>query len=431
MNKLNKNISLILINGSIVVSALIIWACSSPYTVSGTRWNLAAIYNPASSKIHPAFRVYHHNDNYSLLLVKLFPSELLFSQANEKGIYMSKVSVELQAFEIKDDETILVDSTTYKYEILQKNVGRRFISQIPFKAEMGKRYQLRIVTRDILRKDFNLRFIEVDKLTEFSPQNFLLSNHKGTPYFNNVVPPEVPYKLQHRNSGYDSLYIDYYRNQSPLPKPTFATGTEERFYSKSDSTYILEFSPDMFLSFSYEGMYRFRFDTNSEQGLVVTNFGKDFPKVKTPEELIEPLAYITTTANYQNIKAEENKKLAVDDFWLEIGGSTGRAREMIRIYYNRVYYANYYFTVNKPGWKTDRGMIYIVYGPPQNMKKSPNSETWIYYLGGASSAINFTFNYQPNIYGLENFVLQRSDSHDWHWREAVDSWRSGEIFLLD
>ena len=128
---------------------------------------------------------------------------------------------------------------------------------------------------------------------------------------------------------------------------------------------------------------------------------------------------------------EENKKLATDNFWLGIAGSTGVAREMIRIYYNRVYFANYYFSGTKPGWKTDRGMVYIVYGPPKNLQKSPDSESWIYYLKGPSNSITFNFNYDPNPFNVDNYILSRSESHDWHWREAVDTWRSGKIFLLD
>jgi GWxTD domain-containing protein len=194
---------------------------------------------------------------------------------------------------------------------------------------------------------------------------------------------------------------------------------------------MIHYSPDIYFSFSYEGLYHFRFDTNQPQGLTIVNFGTNFPKVKDPEELILPLAYITTSAEYKKLLASENKKLSVDDFWLEAGGSTGRARELIRIYYNRVYFSNYYFSNTVPGWMTDRGMVYVVYGPPKNMQKTPNSETWIYYMKGASNSIEFTFTYKPTAYSVDNFVLNRSESHDWHWREAVDSWKNGKIFLSD
>ncbi|MGD2036206.1 MAG: GWxTD domain-containing protein [Bacteroidales bacterium] len=415
----------------LLVTVLLIVCCSGPYKASGTRWNLSAIYNPSSSRIHPAFRVYHNTNSTSLLLVKLFPSELLFNQANPEGEFQSKVSVEVQAYEIKDKEPVLADSITYRYTIKQENVGRRFLSQIPLKLEMDKRYQLRVVTRDILRGDLNLRFIEVDKTNMYSEQNFNLLNNKNIPYFNNVMHTDMVYKVRHRMPEGDQIFIHYYKDRSTIPKGTYPAGRAENIYAVADTIYILEYSPDLMFSFSFEGIYRFRFDTNQPGGLVITNFGDNFPKIKEPGELIEPLAYITTEADYRDLLQQENKKLANDNFWLGIAETTGRARELIRIYYNRVYFSNYYFSNIVPGWKTDRGMIYIVYGPPKNIEKTANSETWIYYTSGAGNTINFTFDYEPNAFITENFVLRRSESHEWHWKEAVDSWRSGEIFLLD
>jgi GWxTD domain-containing protein len=430
-HKKKRTVTLLIMAGFVILGVFTLWHCSSPYAATGTRWNLSAIYNPASSKIHPSFRVYHQSDDRSLLLIKLFPNELLFNQANPSGKFMSRVSVQLQVYEIVENKPVLNDSVTYWYDIAQENVGRRYLSQIPFKADLGKRYQLRIVTRDLLRHDFNLRFLDVDKTNEFSEQSFKISNQQNIPYFSNILPSGSVYKIEHKNTNYPYIYVDYYKNDVPLPSPTFATTSKEYLYSIPDSVYMIHYSPDIYFSFSYEGLYHFRFDTNQPQGLTIVNFGTNFPKVKDPEELILPLAYITTSAEYKKLLASENKKLSVDDFWLEAGGSTGRARELIRIYYNRVYFSNYYFSNTVPGWMTDRGMVYVVYGPPKNMQKTPNSETWIYYMKGASNSIEFTFTYKPTAYSVDNFVLNRSESHDWHWREAVDSWKNGKIFLSD
>ncbi len=416
---------------SVILFVLLVICCSSPYTVSTPRWNLSAIYNPASSKLHPSFRVYHSTDNVSLLLIKLFPDELLFNQANPSGEFISKVSVEVRAYEIQDKKPELADSITYTYNIKQENVGRRFLSQIPLKLELGKRYQLRIVTRDLLRNDLNLRFIEVDKINQYSEQNFNIVNSKGIPYFNTVMHAGMVYKIHHRKAVGDKLFVYYYKNRAALPKATIPSIQYEQIYNVPDSVYEIDYSPDLLLSFSYEGVYNFRFDTNNPGGITITNFGNNFPKIEESEDLIEPLAYITTTADYNKLKEEENMKLASDNFWLGVGGTTGRARELIRIFYNRVYFSNYYFSNVVPGWKTDRGMIYIVFGPPKNIEKTPNSETWIYHMKGASNAINFTFEYKPQPYNLENFVLSRSDSYEWHWKEAVDAWRRGEILLMD
>jgi GWxTD domain-containing protein len=410
---------------------ILVTTCRSPYVATGTRWNLSAIYNPASSEVHPAFRVFHNSDNTSLLLVKLFPSELLFNQANVEGEFISKVSVQVQNYEIKENKTTLIDSMTYYYSIKQDNVGKRFLAQIPIKTEMGKRYQVRVVTRDLLRKDFNLRFIDVDKTSEYSEQNFNVLNQNGIPYFDNVIPPGAICRIQHRNTVHEKVFIKYFKNQLPLPKPVFAVSPDEILFDKPDSIYVIDYSVNVHFSFNQEGYYHFRFDTNQAEGLTLLNLGEDYPKVKSAKDLLEPLAYITTSGEYANLLKGQNTKLTVDNFWLNIGKSTSKSKELIRIYYNRVYFANYYFTTNKPGWKTDKGMVYIVYGPPQNMQKTPNSEIWLYYTKGATNTISFTFVYKPTPYSIDNFYLQRTESQDWHWREAVDAWQRGQIYLSE
>ncbi|NJK87334.1 MAG: GWxTD domain-containing protein [Bacteroidales bacterium] len=105
--------------------------------------------------------------------------------------------------------------------------------------------------------------------------------------------------------------------------------------------------------------------------------GTSFPHIRTPQELIEPLAYLSNSVEYNEMKNATNKKIVVDNFWLGKTDDMDRARELIRIYYNRVFLANYYFTTFKPGWKTDRGMIYIIYGPPQATYRSITNEKWV------------------------------------------------------
>jgi GWxTD domain-containing protein len=39
-------------------------------------------------------------------------------------------------------------------------------------------------------------------------------------------------------------------------------------------------------------------------------------------------------------------------------------------HYRRIAYANEHFAANVPGWKTDRGRTYIIYGPPNSVESS-------------------------------------------------------------
>jgi GWxTD domain-containing protein len=354
----------------------------------------------------------------------------LFQPIGDNGALKSDISINFSLYSSTQDKSI-ADSGTYSYEIYKNTAGATHIIQIPIRAETGNSYTLKIVTKDKFKKSSNLAFLEVEKTREIGQQYFNLTEPDGNPLFKNAIMGNSPFRLLHTSPSSDKLYISFYKNDTPLPKPTFAVNSDEYLYGRPDTVYVLDYSPNLAINFAEEGMYFLQFDTTLSEGVAITRFSDDFPKISNPYDMLEPLAYITTSAEYDKLLAGENKKLAADNFWIKAGGSTGRGREMIRVYYNRVYFANYYFTNTKPGWKTDRGMVYIVYGAPQYIKKDSEWEIWYYYINKGSEAISFKFNYAPNKFNLNQYILERSESQTWHWREAVYAWTNGEIYLMD
>ncbi|TFH65773.1 MAG: GWxTD domain-containing protein [Candidatus Zixiibacteriota bacterium] len=97
------------------------------------------------------------------------------------------------------------------------------------------------------------------------------------------------------------------------------------------------------------------------------------------------------------IKKEEKKELldapdslrleAFEKFWKDHDPTPTTARNELRDeYYRRIRYANqYYSTTNREGWGTDRGMVYIKYGEPDQIERHPfemdtkPSQIWYYY----------------------------------------------------
>ena len=63
-----------------------------------------------------------------------------------------------------------------------------------------------------------------------------------------------------------------------------------------------------------------------------------------------------------------------------------RARSLIKTYYSRVEKANEMFTSHVEGWKTDRGMISIIF-ILQAMLENQNAEVW-YYVQQSNANIN-------------------------------------------
>ena len=67
-------------------------------------------------------------------------------------------------------------------------------------------------------------------------------------------------------------------------------------------------------------------------------------------------------------------------------------------HYRRIAFSNEHFAAKMPGWKTDRGHVYIVYGPPESIIKhlsigtNPAEELWNYrHMPGAGDDVTLQF----------------------------------------
>jgi len=144
--------------------------------------------------------------------------------------------------------------------------------------------------------------------------------------------------------------------------------------------------------------------------------------------MIDPLIYITTTTKFFQMKNAKNPKLAIDDFWItNTNFDKYLSKELIRIYYTRVMWANIFFTSYKEGWKTDRGMIYIVFGPPSTIYKDDDKEIWSYVLTSKFQQINFEFYKKETPFTDNNFVLKRDNQYLKIWQEIIKYWNNGDI----
>jgi GWxTD domain-containing protein len=409
------------------------FACSSPKsTVKPTVVNLSKMYNPTNTKFHPVYTVYHNSPVTSLLLIKIFPVELLYSGTIEPNKIIAQVNLSYVLTDIEDPEKpVVADSGQTTYRFARENAEKRFITQVVMKTQKGRFYQLMITARDMVRNQENLSYLFVDRTSSFSEQNFLVTETEGGgPVFQPAVVGNSLFKLEYTEGQYDKVFVNYYGREIPLPKPSFASGLERKFMEKPDSIWVLPFRKGTVFQLNYEGIYHFQLDTNKAEGLTLCNFGLTYPKIQEVNQMIEPLAYLTTTPEYEALKKATNQKLAVDNFWIGKAGNIERARELIKVYYNRIFFANFYFTSYKPGWKTDRGMIFVIYGPPQSVKELPNQEKWIYYKNNYTTTVTFVFDFSPSPYTLDNYILQRTENYDSYWRQAVDTWRKGNIFLI-
>ena len=104
---------------------------------------------------------------------------------------------------------------------------------------------------------------------------------------------------------------------------------------------------------------------------------------------IRQLRYISKDDEFSKIsdaKTDEEKRKLFDEFWKKRDPNVNTVRnEFMEEYYSRVAYTNKHFSSYQPGWKTDMGMVFILFGSPNNVERHPFDidakpyEIWSYY----------------------------------------------------
>lgn len=148
--------------------------------------------------------------------------------------------------------------------------------------------------------------------------------------------------------------------------------------------------------------------------------------------LNEDVAYIITDEErtaFKRLQTDEEREQFIEQFWLRRDPTTDSIEnEFKEEHYRRIAYTNENFPSGIPGWKTDRGRIYITYGPPDEKETHPSGgtyerpseegggttstfpfETWRYrYLEGVGSDIIIEF-VDPTMSGEYRMTMDPSE----------------------
>ena len=148
-----------------------------------------------------------------------------------------------------------------------------------------------------------------------------------------------------------------------------------------------------------------------------------YPKVTRIEDLAAPVVYVSTKNEYDELINAQNDKAKFDKVIIGTTTSTDRARTFMRSYFRRVELANQFFTSYKEGWKTDQGMIYLIYGLPDEVSRDEGKEIWFYKGTGT----RFTFIKSGSVYDPEYYVLLRDKKFTEVWYSTIDLRRKAQF----
>jgi len=126
---------------------------------------------------------------------------------------------------------------------------------------------------------------------------------------------------------------------------------------------------------------------------------------------------------------DDGKREYLLNWWEKMDpDSSTKTNEFRQEIVKRWHYANQYYdesSSDEPlGWRSDRGRVYIQYGPPDNIERSPITmgtnpyEIWEYY--SLQGGIVFIF---ADTRGIGEFKLMHSDAtgeyHDEYWEDKI------------
>lgn len=233
----------------------------------------------------------------------------------------------------------------------------------------------------------------------------------------------------------------YYANYSPSSIEYKGIDYDETTQIAQSERSLVQ-NGSVFIELRFDGLprgnYRFKVTSgrSGDELYKARDFGvkyKFYPALKTPRALARPLAYLMDEDEYEelmSISDPEELKQAVDRFWLSHIGNENEARQVIEKYYNRVVEANKQFSNFKAGWKTDTGMIYILFGPPWYVDDRLDEMRWSYAYNQRDPEYNYYF-FQPRMenayFPFQHWILQRDSFYfDVAYRQR-QLWLSGLI----
>jgi GWxTD domain-containing protein len=453
-------------------SALII-SCSTSRNLDierGTGYNFKAG--------HPEFRTsafgYEDEEDGTTLEVEaeIVKGSLIFKE--ESDTLQAQISIQYQVQDLDDSDNIVVSeqlektikSTDQAINTTRETIDLSFSHQVD-----PSHYKVLVSITDLNTKKNITQSVETE-IPETQKGEYNLSNVQMYGKINDqggwepistydvkgkvdslrfvfqVISPQSEKRMQVRSRllrfESDTLYPRpmHYSNYSPSSIEYKGIDYDEETELQSNQRILTDYS-STFIEYKFANRDRgnYRFEVNAQRGeeealFKARDFGvksKNYPAISSAREMAKPLIYLMGEGDHEEmmkISNSDSLKKEVDKFWLKNIGNTNQARQVIEMYYQRVEEANKQFSNFKEGWKTDLGMIYILFGAPWYTEDHLKELVWYYSYNHSDAEYSYYFD-QPKLknkyFPFFHFLFQRSNFYYTVQYQQRQLWLSGQI----
>ncbi|MES2680727.1 MAG: GWxTD domain-containing protein [Bacteroidota bacterium] len=413
----------------LLLLAFLLVLCQSKkrqYTTKPTK----SLVNPDSDLLEVNAVAYHLSDSVTETYLEIKNENLIYKRPDTTLSFYAELKISYKLLAEPNARRILDSGSYYLLDRAPDKVEvKSIISKFNLKARIGNNYYLEVEVLDLNKKTKYAKNLNIYKQNFFSEQNFLLTMGGEVSFKNSFLKGDVVV-VKSSNTSVSQVTVDCFFKEFGPALPPFSSKAPDEFKYKPDSVFVLTLTSSQYaLTMPDKGFYHVRTDLNSFEGITIYTYDKTFPGVSNSDEMINCTRYIMSRTEFEECKDAPEKKAAIDKFWLTVGGSNERARELLKRYYGRVKEANKYFSSYTQGWKNDRGMIFIIYGHPTNNYRGAKEEIWVYGNEGSPSAQRFIFKKTQNPFSDNDYILERSQFYKEGWYTAVDYWRQGHVYL--
>ena len=350
-----------------------------------------------------AYPIVTQNDDIKLLVYGLIPYQSLqFLKNNETFVAGYETSIS-----IRDNDGNQLDRQSFQSEVKVDDYIRtvdRFSREVVMAEFLVKDQEYTVVgelidqdtrTKGVIKKEINIEHL-LKEICIYPP--FIIGEYPGNWGFEENEIPVTTRDINHKIKEFPLFLSGKIKPGEFTVSITAKNASNEVFWneklelSSDNNTFseriIIDKKPEENLSMEVSVTLKQKEISDvKEISLRIRKPGLSF-FINNVDEALDQMRYIVTDKEYKLVKKskrKEREKLFYQ-FWDDRDPTPGTiTNELMDQYYYRVKYSNEKFAGFLPGWKSDMGMIYILFGPPDDMQRSfgQNSrytyETWYYY----------------------------------------------------
>jgi GWxTD domain-containing protein len=417
---------------NILILVNFIWLAGCSSQGSQTATSVQNTFTTSSEDFDVDIKTFHLSDSQTRIYLKFSTDKLLYARRNSQEA-TATLLVEFKSKEKKSDERI--NPETKKVRISDtdpEKLSKTLIAHTDIELQAGYDYVFEMICTDINRGVSSSRTISIRKSSPNLRENFIVfQDSLAFPVFDDRVKANTTYTVQFNEAlKSDSITVLYYNKVFQLPPPPFVLYEPEPFDYIPESKLKYPKTKDNRISITTndEGFYHVLMDPTQRDGHTLFVSEPEFPKIEKVEDMAEAFRFLVGGKEYKSVVEAVNPKRQIESFWIDWAGNKDRARKCIKAFYGGVRESNIHFSSHVEGWKSDRGLIYIIYGKPNKVYRTEVSESWIYGEENNPLSITFDFIKVNNPFTDNDYRLNRDEMYKPSWYRSVNAWRDGRIY---